>query len=801
MTNIAPLDPQASLEGGQYKPNQYMAAPTVNAVDKVGMDSTTTPGKSLRSATGIGGANVDWLGMSRQAYQASESWLQVNMRQQWARSFAHYRSEHSPDSPLLAEANKYRAKYFWPKTRTLVRDIQAAAAAAYFTSSDVVAIEAQDSDNPLQLQAASFIKELTNYRLTHTIPWYQIVLGGIQEAAVMGTVASHQSWSYKEVEMSRVVGEDVDGKPIYEYFTEVVEDQLQVRIVPVENIRISPAADWLDPANSSPYFIELIPMYIGDVMARIRQGDSEKTGEPAWRNIGEGALLGSGSRDNIDPTRRARAGNRRLDPKANMMETINDFRIVWIHRNIVRHDGIDWLYYTAGVNALLSEPVPLQQIIPWAGGKRDYVLGKMEIETDRPYPSGPVELASGMQKAINELKNQRYDNVRQVLNRRYLYRAGNQVDARALSRNIPGGLISVAAPGPLDSHVTPLPVQDVTSSAYQEEDRLSLAMDDLTGSTTGSTVNSNRKLHETATGMNLMAEAGNKVREMEMRTFTETWMEPVLRQVVQLIAMYETDEIAMTVAAGKLKLLSILPEFFNQTFAVSVNVGMGAVSPQQRLQKIQTAVATVTQLVPDAAMAIQGPEVAKEVFGAAGYDNGARFFDFAKVEELKKNQQPDPAQQLAQQQLEQKYELEKAKLQLEQGKLQLEQAKAESAKQLQDAKINEIMTKVDLILSQVDLTKAKATNEKVTSIYEAAQTAGVVVQNPATAAVTDEILNSAGFVDSNGGTVVPAPEEMAPAQVFLPEPTQTSPALPAAPASANRGILRGIETTQLESNT
>jgi hypothetical protein len=265
---------------------------------------------------------------------------------------------------------------------------------------------------------------------------------------------------------------------------------------------------------------------------------------------------------------------------------------------------------------------------------------------------------------------------------------------------------------------------------------------------------------------------------MELRTFTETWMEPVLRQIVQLEAMYETDEIAMTVAAGKLQLLSILPEFFNQTFAVSVNVGMGAVSPQQRLQKIQTAVATVTQLVPDAAMAINGAEVAKEVFGAAGFDNGTRFFDFAKVEQMKANPQPDPAQQLAQQQAQQKFEIDQGKLQLEQGKLQLEQAKAEAAKELQDAKIAEIMTKMDLILSQTDhtksqtdLTKAKATTEKVTSIYEASQTAGVVVQNPAVAAITDEILGSAGFVDSNEGPIVPEPEVPVDAPILLPDST------------------------------
>jgi hypothetical protein len=103
-----------------------------------------------------------------------------------------------------------------------------------------------------------------------------------------------------------------------------------------------------------------------------------------------------------------------------------------------------------------------------------------------------------MQKALNELNNQRRDNVRQVLNARLLYKQGQQVDMRGLQRNVPGGFIGISGPGPLDNYVKPLHTPDVTASSYQESDRLALTMDDLTGSTTGSTVNSNRKLQETA---------------------------------------------------------------------------------------------------------------------------------------------------------------------------------------------------------------------------------------------------------------------------------------------------------------
>lgn len=761
---ISPLDPQPSLNGGEYKPSNAVAAPVVNAVDAMG----SQPYANGRAAPQPRG-NVDWVGMARNAYESSESWLQINQRAIWARAFAHYRNDHSPDSPILAEANKHRAKHFWPKTRTLVRAIQAAGASAYFASSDVVALEAEDADDPNQVAATELMKALVNYRLTHTIPWYLIVLGGLAEASVTGTVASHQSWEYKE-----------NGKI----------DRPNVRIVPVENIRLSPAADWLDPANSSPYLIELIPMYVGDVLSKIAEGKTSKAGEPAWYNLGESALLAAGNRDNLDTTRRARSGSQRLDPKSNMVESQNEFRVIWVHRNIIRHNGTDWLYYTAGANTMLSDPVPLAQVIPWADGKRDYVLGKLEVETDRPYPAGPVELAGGMQKALNELKNQRFDNVRQVLNRRYLYRAGQQVDVRALGRNVPGGLIGISAPGSLDQHVQPLPVQDVTGSAYQEEDRLTMAFDDLTGSTNAGTVNANRRLHETATGMNLMAEAGNQVREMELRTFTETWMEPVLRQIVQLEAKYETDTIALTVAAKKAGLRRILSAYFNYKFSVSVNVGMGAVSPTQRMQRIQGAVSTVVGLVPDAAQAIKGPEIAKEVFGAAGFDNGNRFFDFAKVEQMKANPEADPQLELAKAQLEQRNAIEQGKLELAQAKLQLENQRLE----MENAKTQGQLRKLE---EEINKLIADTTTQNVTAVFEATQAAGVIAQNPGIAPTTDEILASAGFLDHNKAPV--ATEVQPPvAEVVPPEIQNTHPGFPPNPPAAAGGILRGLRTPELE---
>lgn len=785
MPVISHMDPLPSLEGASYRPAPHIVAPLTNTVE-----STVYHGPEKITAPNENPEHTDWLRRARNAYESSETWLQVNQRMIWSRNIAHYRSEHAPDSPILNSANRNRSKHFYPKTRTLVRDIQAAAAEAHFSNADVVAIEAEDQDNPMQVAAASFMKALVNYRLQNTIPWYLLILGGHQEAAVMGTVCSHQSWEYQEEEYDHKIEFEAEtGFTVETYKVRAVVDRPVVRLIPAENIRISPAADWLDPANSSPYLIELMPMYLGDIKAKIAQGADPKTGEPAWRDIGENFLISAGNRDNLDATRRARAGKSRMDPKSNQTEIVNDFRIVWIHRNIVRHNNKDWLYYTAGTHAMLSDPVPLQDVIPWAKGKRDYTLGKMEVETDRAYPAGPVEIVSGMQKAFNELKNQRFDNVRQVLNRRYLYRAGQQVDVRALMDNRPGGLVGVSAPGPLDNHVSPLPVQDVTSSSFQEEDRLALAMDDLTGSSTVSTVNSNRRLHETATGMSLMAETGNRIRSMELRTINETWVEPTLKQIVQLEAYYETDEVAMTVAAKQAGILQILPEFFDVNFSVSVNVGMNSTSPTQRMNRITSAVTTVMQAIPDAVLAVNGDEVAKEVFSAAGFDNGSRFFNFAKAEAAKQNAQADPQIQLQMQQIQQRAESEQAKVAIQQAKLQLEAQKLELDSLKTQKQLEELDAKINLIIAQTAV-------QNTTAVFEATQAAGTVASNPAMAPVTDEILASAGFKDHNKAPIVLAPEQ--PQEVVPPVDQNTHPNFPPKPQAADVGARAGMTTPGIE---
>ncbi len=647
-----------------------------------------------------------WIQRARSAYEASTDYMESSIFTQWDTNLDNFRSR--------AETKKAssKRKIFRPKTRSALRAHEAAMAAALFTNNDLISVEPSDKDNAVQALSAKLNKGLIQHRLEKTIPWFMTVQGAYQDTLVYGVVVSKNYWR-REVKESKEfeLAYDSAGNPILddEGFPlgqkkppEVIYDEPVIDLLAPENFRFDPNADWRDPVKDSPYLIEQIPMYAGDVIERMELGGDDKTGSAEWRTYDIGEILATVDSTDGESTRQAREGDRE-DPVDST--TINEFRRVWVHFNIYREGGVDMAYYTLGTSKMLSDPVPLTDI--YKHGRDAYTIGVSTIEAHRNYPSSLTEDGANIQCEMNTLADQRYDNVRLVLNKRYLIRRQGNIDLAALSNNRPGGGIFVDDP---NADVNVIDTPDVTSSSYAEQDRLNQDMDELMGTFSPSTVQSNRSMNETVGGMNLMQAGANSTQEYIMRTFIETWVEPTLRTLAKLIQYYETDEVALNVAAKQAEISDeavqdpqIMDRLIQQDLNITVNVGMGNTNPRQKLERLMMAVNT-TAAMPGAAEATNWEEVVKEIWSYAGYGDGDRFLT-AEKGEGSQPEGPPPEMQSKQMELQAKAQDNEANRQHEMNMLQMR------LQQEGDYKISEMNTKREIELIKLSETKGMKLEE------------------------------------------------------------------------------------------
>lgn len=693
------------------------------------------------------------LQLAKDAYSGSTEYFDANIRPDLERDIRQFQSRHGADSKYMSETYRSRSRFYRPKTRAMVRSSEATAAEAFFSTADVVSIIPEQSSNDMQQASAEIMYELLQYRLTKSLPWFQIICGAYQDAQVQGVVISHQDWKYDA------------AKGI---------DRPDVKLIPRENMRIDPASDWDDPVGTSPYLIWLMPMRVRDIKARMKPGAD---GSPAkWISYDDSKI--KSSLKQWDSTRMLREGNR-SDSHDNTT-SINDFTIVWVHQNIIQDEvtGEDSIYYTLGTELLLSKPVPLSE--RYAHGKRPFVIGKSVIETHRNDGPGTVRLTRDVQAETNEIVNQRIDNVKFAMNKRYFVKRNKQVDIRSLTRNVPG---SVTMLTDINEDVRVLDTPDVTASSYNEQDRLNMDFDEISGNMSQSSVQANRRLNETVGGMEILANDANKVQAYTLKTFIETWTEPVLRQLVMLEQHYETDDVILAQAGDKSAMFQkigmdeITDELLMQELTLSVNVGMNATSPTQKINNLLTGINGVKTALADGVLekyGVDATEVIKEIFGALGHKDGGRFFKFDGSQ--------DPQIVALQKQLE-----------------QLQQAlDAKHPPELVAAQVDEIRARIGKL-------DAEKVTKNVEGAYSSMQAAEVIAQTPQVAPIADEIMKAAGYQNPNPVGVDPNFPQPSPMQkvgaqalragpVDIPESGNTSPMFPASPGQPDSGMNTGIES-------
>ncbi|MCJ8292923.1 MAG: hypothetical protein MJK15_00820 [Colwellia sp.] len=576
-----------------------------------------------------------WTGLAQSNFETARNYQDASLTVQWERNADHFNNRHFRRSAYNSRLYKGRSRLFRPLTRASERASSAQAAAALFSNIEIVDIQPENQNDPEQVLAAKIIKGALEYRLKKSIKWYLTCMGAWQDTRVYGPCYTYTDWEYEEAEIEvdeiqkNIVGtDDTKGRTKKVKKTVIVKDRPVIDMIPVENLLLDPACDWRDPIGSSPYVVRLVPMYVTDIEARMEATD-DKTGKPQWKKLSRGVILSS-QRDVYNTVRQAREGDNRPDKTDSQEQT--EFKVMWAHENFVRIGGEEFVYWTLGTEHMLTDVTPLREA--YVVNERPFTYGFSVIEAHRFSPSSPTDLISNIQIAINDTANLRLDNVRLALNKRYILRRGATVDLEALMRSVPGGGVMTDDP---ERDIKVVETRDVTGSSYKEQERLESESGDITGSLLGQAVQNNRQITDSVGGMEMLAEGANAISEFDIRTFAETWVKPQLELLIRYIQAYESDEVILNTAyddavkkggwtqrIDNLDRDSIMNRVMNEKMTVNVNVGLGATSPQRKVATLSKTIEAVGNL-PEMAGELDSKEIAKEMFAAAGFQDGARF--------------------------------------------------------------------------------------------------------------------------------------------------------------------------------
>lgn len=726
----------------------------------IGNNENNIPGQEESLVSGnIENSDSDnnWLRISRDVHEASTNYYENSIQLNWQRNIENWNSRHPRGSKFYSESYKQRSKLFRPVSRTAERNSSAAVAAALFSNMDVLDAQPVDPTDVEGAASASVMKELLQYRLAHDVKWFMTAMGAWQDTQVYGPCVSYIAWEYEErdanppadpwaltggeeVKPDQLEGmaaifamQDIDfdlseaegptvieGEPSQENINQlqsgekiVVKDGLVIDLLAPEYFRFDPSADWRDPVGTSPYVIRIVPMYVDDVRNKMLSGEWNEA------SVEEIVSYGSNEGQDTETLRRAREGEDRVDANSEARPNDKEFDVVYPREYFIKLKGMDYVYWTLGDRFLLTEPVPIEEV--YFHGRRPFVYGQSVIEAHKTTPDSVIGLIAPLQENINDITNQRQDNVKLALNKRYIVKRGSNVDLAALARNVPGG--SVTSDNP-QQDVQMLITPDVTSSSYAEVERMSVEANEMTGTFSGSSVQNNRSLNETVGGMQLLSEGANQLQSFDIRTWVETWVQPTLNLAMLTIQHYETDDRVLAIAGEKglatfqdAKIEGIPKEtLFTTPLEISVNVGLGATSPFQKINNLAQGLQILMPYVDPAQL--NRDEIGKEVMGALGYGDGARFIKSMAI--LQQEQQDNPTPPPPEVQAEQM----KAQLQMQLKQMELEAEMRREQMRLQ-FEGQQAQLDRDARMTEVTMTLSSKENQKVADIQNKTEIEGM----------------------------------------------------------------------------
>jgi hypothetical protein len=188
---------------------------------------------------------------------------------------------------------------------------------------------------------------------------------------------------------------------------------------------------------------------------------------------------------------------------------------------------------------------------------------------------GEIEPLSSLQYELNDVRNQRMDNVTLILNRMWKVAKGADVDEADLVSQA-GGIVHAGDINGIEVIETP----DVTSSAYNEETLIKNDMQQASGVTDytkgmgGSNVRGQQGMgNETATGIMLLQEAGNARFRYKLDNIEDALRE-FGKQLISLDQQFiDTQQVVRIVGESGIQWKTVAPKEIKGEFDIVVEAG------------------------------------------------------------------------------------------------------------------------------------------------------------------------------------------------------------------------------------
>lgn len=612
---------------------------------------------------------TEWVDLGRRCYDTGRIFYRQGYQTQHLNNTYMFKGRHAPGSKYGSEAFRNRSKIFRPLTRMASRSWEADIATSLFLNDDYMHISARRVSDKESAAAASVLKEMVNLRLDKN--WYPTCIGAAQDSFINGPAIAKVFWWHETAtvlsdrpitdETGQVIGlETVKNEKI-------IKDEPYIELILPENFIYDPTARWNDVIGTGNYFVHRKMMAVDDVMVRINRGE--------WNKITIGEILSCRWSMEDDSVQQSKRGEGKPDPLNNDNASTN-YEMVMVNEVFVRREGVWYTYHMMGTQFMLEAPVLLEN--RYHHGRLPFVYGTAMIESHNNSPDSKTQLGSELQQAVNEVSNQRMDNVKLALNKRFLAKRGAAIDLASLTRSSPGGVTMTSDP---QTDVLPMEVSDVTQSSYEETQRLTMEMNEAQGTFSGQAVANNREMNETVGGMKLLSNAATKVNDFDIRTFVFTFVRPVLELFMLTIQYYENDQTIMSVAVEnsaffpRLKLEDLTDDMMTKQLELKVDTGIGATDPVQRVNTLMYGVSTVMQL-PGMVDEMDTKAVGSAIFATLGQGDGSKFFpslsrNYVEPEE-KAPPPPDPLVLAAQEEARGRIEEANIKMQADLAKTQMQ---------------------------------------------------------------------------------------------------------------------------------